>query len=139
MAYPENTNGDTIHTASHLLATMRGGAANDAATTELEKLVAAIQQSADQKAAGFVNIKIKVCKLKDGETELQVEMKVTSSIPVPTIPKGIYYPGDEGKTGVLHRTDPRQMSLLDRPQREDGNIEQLGRGRVVEGSAVRHG
>lgn len=137
MAYPENTDPNTVHTASHLLATMRGGAANDAATTELEKLIDAIQKSADLKAGGFVNIKIKVNKLKDGETELQVEMKVTSSIPVPPIPKGIYYPDEHGG---LHRSDPRQMSLLDKPERQDGDINNLGRGpRVVEGSAVRHG
>lgn len=140
MAYPENTNGDTVHTASHLLATMRNGAANDAATEELEKLVGAIQESSDDKASGYVNIKIKVSKLKGGETELKVDMKVTSSIPVAAIPFGIYYPGENGS---LHRTDQRQMSLLDNRTGERGDqddrLSRVGRGgRTVEGE-VNHG
>jgi hypothetical protein len=137
MAYPENVDTEQVFTASHLLATMRNGAANDAATQELEKLVKAIQDSQDSGANGHVTIKVKVSKLKGGETELKVDMKVTSSIPVPPIPFGIYYPD---KDGTLHRTDPRQMSLLDRTQpREDGDITRLGRGGLttIDGEARR--
>lgn len=134
MPYPENHETEQVFTLSHLLATMRNGAANDAATTELEKLIEAIQSAHDEKASGFVNLKFKVSKLKDGETELKVEIKVTSSIPVPAIPAGIYYPDDKHH---LHRTDPRQMSLLDHGQRQDGNIANLGRGRVIDGEASR--
>lgn len=130
MPYPENSSEETVLTVSHLLATMRNGAANERATAEMEKLIAAIQEAADEKASGYVNIKIKVAKLKGGDTELKVDMKVTSSIPVASIPFGIYYPGEHGS---LHRTDPRQLSMLDAPKRdEEGDINRLGRGRVIE-------
>lgn len=129
MPYPENHETEQVFTLSHLLATMRNGAANDAATRELEKLVEAIQNSADAKAQGFVNLKFKVSKLKDGETELKVDIKVTSSIPVPAIPAGIYYPDDKGH---LHRTDPRQMSLLLDRARPEGDINKVGRGSVYD-------
>jgi hypothetical protein len=139
--YPENQDTETVLTVSHLLATMRNGAANERATEEMEKLIAAIQAADDDKASGYVNLKIKVSKLKGGDTELKVDMKVTSSIPVPAIPFGIYYPGDNGS---LHRTDPRQMSLLeDRQNREradsDRNLGGLGRGQTINGEAQRHG
>lgn len=123
MAYPQNTDGDTVHTASHLLATMRNGAANDAATEQLEKLVQAVQLTGKK---GTVTIKIEVGKLKDGDTELQVQMKVSSSIPVADIPKGIYYPGEHGS---LHRTDPRQLSMLkDDSADRERNLRGVGRG-----------
>lgn len=132
MPYPENTNPDQVMTVGHLLITMRNGAANDAATIELEKLVKAIQAAGDDKATGFVNLKIKVSKLKDGETELKVDIKVTSSIPVPPVPAGIYYPA---KDGSLHRTDPRQMSMLDdrSAERNEANLNRVGRGETIDG------
>lgn len=141
MPYPENSETETVLTVSHLLATMRNGAANDRATEEMEKLIAAIQAADDEKASGYVNLKIKVSKLKGGDTELKVDMKVTSSIPVAAIPFGIYYPGENGS---LHRTDPRQMSLLDNRRDDRGDqderLSRIGRGpTVVEGQAVRHG
>ncbi len=131
MPYPENHETEIVFTASHLIASMRNGAANDAATRELEKLVKAIQESSDDKATGHVTIKMKVSKLKDGETELKVDMKVTSSIPVPSIPAGIYYGDDKGS---LHRTDPRQMSLLDHGRRDqdEENLNRVGRGRTID-------
>lgn len=127
MAYPDNTNGDTVQTASHLIATMRNGAANDVATGQLEKLVAAVQHTGKK---GSVTIKIEVGMLKDGDTEMQVQMKVSSSIPVSDIPKGIYYPGEHG---TLHRTDQRQMSLLkdDSGERED-RMSRVGRGQTID-------
>lgn len=128
MPYPENRETEIVFTASHLLATMRNGAANDAATTELEKLVKAVQESEDAGANGNVTIKIKVSKLKGGETELKVDMKVTSSIPVRPIPFGIYYPD---KDGSLHRSDPRQTELLEKP-RQDGDINRVGRGQTID-------
>lgn len=134
MAYPQNAETEQVFTISHLLASMRNGAANDAATTELEKLVEAIQKSHDEKSTGFVNVKFKVSKFKDGETELKVDIKVSSSIPVPAIPAGIYYPDDKGH---LHRTDPRQMSFLDRPTRQDGDINHVGRGTTIDGESRR--
>lgn len=124
MPYPENTETEIVFTASHLLASMRNGAANDRATEELEKLVRAVQAT---EKGGSVTLKIKVSKLKDAETELKVDIVVTSSIPVGDIPAGIYFPD---KDGGLHRTDPRQLSLLDKP-REDGDISRLGRGNVT--------
>jgi hypothetical protein len=127
--YPENHETEIVFTASHLLATMRNGAANEAATKELEKLVKAIQESHDDKAKGFVNLKIKVCKLKDGETELKVDMVVTSSIPVASIPSGIYFADDNG---ALHRTDPRQLSMIENMNRKEGDINRVGRGTVIE-------
>jgi hypothetical protein len=126
--YPENKpDNPPVSTAGHLIISMRNGQANDVATSEMEKLVKAIQESHDDKASGHVTIKIKVSKLKDGETELKVDMKVTSSIPVPAIPAGIYYPNDKGE---LFRTDPRQMSLLD--DRRDGDISRVGRGETID-------
>lgn len=130
MPYPKNHETGEVYTISHLLATMRGGGGNDSATSEMEKLIEAINKSTDAKAAGFVNVKFKVAKLKDGETELTVDIKVTSSIPVPPIPKGIYYPDENGH---LHRTDPRQMSLLDHTERKDGDINRVGRGVTING------
>jgi hypothetical protein len=113
---------------------MRHGAANDRATAEMEKLIKAIQDADDEKASGFVNIKIKVSKLKGGETELKVDMKVTSSIPVPSIPFGIYYPGEHGS---LHRTDPRQLSMLDHKNEREArdnerNLSRVGRGVTID-------
>lgn len=136
MPYPENHDTEQVFTASHLLATMRNGTANERATAELEKLVQAIQASTDEKATGYVNLKIKIGKLKGGETELKVDMKVTSSIPLPAIPFGIYYPHEDGS---LHRTDPRQMSLLDRRtgEREEGDINRVGRGATIDGESRR--
>lgn len=126
--YPQNSDTETVQTCSHLLATMRNGAANHAATEQLEKLIQAVQDTGKK---GTVTIKIEVGKLKDGETELQVQMKVSSSIPVVDIPKGIYFPGENGS---LHRDNPRQLSMLDKEeQRKDGDINKLGRGRVIEG------
>lgn len=134
MPYPQNheTEHETeqVFTASHLLASMRNGAANDRATEELEKLVRAVQET---DKSGSVTIKIKVAKLKGGETELKVDMTVGSSIPVGDIPFGIYYPD---KQGALHRTDPRQMELLEQ-RRQDGDINNLGRGRVIDMEATR--
>lgn len=137
MPYPQHHETEQVFTTSHLLATMRNGTANDAATNELEKLVKAIQDSQDAGANGHVTIKIKVSKLKGGETELKVDMKVTSSIPVPPIPFGIYYPD---KDGTLHRTDPRQMELLaDRRQQPEGDVNRVGRGSfaTIDGEARR--
>ncbi len=139
MPYPENTSEEQVITVSHLLATMRNGAANDRATAEMEKLIDAIQQAGDEKASGFVNIKIKVSKLKGGETELKVDMKVTSSIPVEAIPFGIYFPGENG---ALHRTDPRQLSMLEdrraaAREEHERNLGGIGRGRVIDGESTR--
>lgn len=138
MAYPENTESEQVFTCGHLLISMRNGAANDASTTELEKLVKAIQESDDEKASGFVNLKIKVSKLKDGDTELKVDIKVTSNIPVPPIPVGIYYPD---KDGQLHRTDPRQLSMLDHTKDrgdQDSRLAGVGRGpSTIDGVASR--
>lgn len=133
MAYPENHETEQVFTASHLLASMRNGAANERATEELEKLVAAVQATGK---GGSVDIKIKITKLKDGDTELKVDMTVKSNIPVGDIPAGIYYPDDKGQ---LHRTDPRQLSMLEerRMPREDGDINRVGRGRVVDGDFSR--
>lgn len=132
MSYPDNTETEIIFTCSHLLATMRNGTANDRATDELEKLVKAVQETGKK---GSVTLKFNVAKLKDGDTELQVEIKVASSIPVADIPKGIYYPGENGS---LHRTDQRQLSMLDHDNgRKDGDINQVGRGRVIDGDFAR--
>jgi len=143
MPYPDNRpDNDQVMTFGHLIITMRNGAANDRATAELEKLIEAIQNADDQKASGFVNIKVKVSKLKDGDTEMKVDMKVTSQIPVGAIPAGIYYPDDDHK---LHRTDPRQMSMLeDRRMARERELEDserhlgsVGRGRVIDGESTR--
>jgi hypothetical protein len=131
MPYPENSDAEIVFTASHLLSTMRNGAANERATEELEKLVQAVQAT---DKSGSVTIKIKVSKLKGGETELKVDMTVSSSIPVGDIPFGIYYPD---KDGSLHRTDPRQMELLDHKQRQDGDVNRVGRGPVIDGNVER--
>lgn len=137
MAYPQNSETEHVFTCSHLLASMRNGAANDAATAELEKLVKAVQETGKK---GNVTLKFNVQKLKDGDTELQVEIKVASSIPVSDIPKGIYYGDDNGS---LHRTDPRQMSLLDKRDGDRGDQDErlgrVGRGATIDGSATRHG
>lgn len=130
MPYPDNhPPSDEVFTASHLLASMRNGAANERATEELEKLVQAVQATGK---GGDVTIKIKVSKLKDGDTEMKVDMVVKSSIPVGDIPAGIYYPGENGS---LHRTDTRQLSMLDHKDRIDGDINRVGRGRTIDGEA----
>ena len=123
MTHDNTNNNPPVATAGHLIISMRNGAANDLATSELEKLVKAVQETGK---SGTVTIKMKVEKLKDGDTEVKVEMKVSSAIPVADIPAGIYYPGDGG---TLHRTDPRQLSMLDRT---DGDISRVGRGQTID-------
>jgi len=136
MPYPQNSDTEQVFTAGHLLISMRNGAANDRATVELEKLVQAVMQTGK---SGDVTIKIKVSKLKDGDTEQKVDIVVKSSIPVGDIPAGIYYPNDDGS---LHRTDPRQLSMLDRDREQDErnnerNLAGVGRGRVIDGEFAR--
>lgn len=123
MTHDNTTNNPPVATAGHLIISMRNGAANDLATEELQKLVQAVQTTGK---SGDVTIKVKVSKLKDGDTEVKVEMKVSSHIPVGDLPAGIYYPSENGG---LYRTDPRQLSMLDRA---DGDINGVGRGRTID-------
>lgn len=123
MTHENSTNNPPVATAGHLIISMRNGAANDLATDELEKLVKAVQATGKK---GSVTIKMEVAKIEDGDTEVKVTMKVASNIPVADIPAGIYYPSQDGG---LHRTDPRQLSMLDR---QDGDIGRVGRGQTID-------
>lgn len=97
-----------------VLATMRGGAADRAASELLAKVALAVTETGKK---GSVTIKLDVEKLKGGDTELQIKATLNYKAPLEDIPMGIYYPDKDGK---LHREDPRQMSFI-----EDGKTVNL--------------
>lgn len=120
------------------VSTMRGGAADRAASAALEKVVEAVRATGK---AGSVSLKITIQPLKDGDGELEVKAKVGLTLPAEDIKSAIYYADDDNH---LIRTDPRQGNLLaDRTeternerQRED-SLAKVGRGDVIDLQANR--
>lgn len=111
------------------VSTMRGGAADRAASHALKKLVEAVRATGK---GGSVSLKIQIAPLKDGDGELEVKAKIGLTLPAEDIKSAIYYADDDNK---LIRTDPRQMSMLpDRTETErnerqrEQNLAQVGRG-----------
>jgi hypothetical protein len=96
-----------------VICTMRGGAAARTADAALRKVVEAVEATGKK---GSITIKMTIAPLKGGDTELDVDISITNSIPVESIPKGIFYPKD----GELVRDDPRQLTL-------DGTINSDGK------------
>lgn len=89
-----------------IICTTRGGHAARTADAALKMVVDAVEATGK---AGSITIKMVIAPMKGGDTELEVDFKITQSIPVETIPKGIFYP-DHGK---LVREDPRQLTFDD--------------------------
>lgn len=108
---------------SDTLATVRGGAASRAADELLKAVVEAVQKTGKK---GSVGIKLEISMLKDGDTEMEVKVKLSHSVPVADIPMGIYYPG---KDFTLEREDPRQLTF-DGEMSGDGKTVNLAARRV---------
>lgn len=113
---------------SSIVAQMRGGAADAAITETMKKVVEAVYRTGK---AGSVTLKLNIAKLKDGDTELEIQPKISAAIPQVDLPKGIYYPDERGN---LHRTDPRQLSMLEAREggktvidNDDGKISSFSR------------
>lgn len=109
------------------VATMRGGAADRAASAALAKVVEAVRATGK---AGSVTLKIAIAPLKDGDGELEIKAKIGMTLPAEDIKSAIYYADENNK---LVRIDPRQMTMLpdrtetDRNEREDA-LNKVGRG-----------
>lgn len=118
------------------VSTMRGGAADRAASAALKKLVEAVRATGK---GGSVSLKITIAPLKDGDGELEVKAKIGLTLPAEDIKSAIYYADDNN---VLIRTDPRQMTMLpdrsetERNQREE-SLGRVGRGDVIDLQANR--
>ncbi|MET4187581.1 hypothetical protein ABIB86_000470 [Bradyrhizobium sp. JR1.7] len=115
------------------VASMRGGAADRAASTALAKVVEAVRATGK---GGAVTLKIGIKPLKDGDGELEISAKIGISLPAEDIKTAIYYATEDNK---LIRTDPRQMSLIhegnDRgtavARQQEGDLNRVGRGNVT--------
>jgi hypothetical protein len=113
------------------VATMRGGAADRAASQALAKVVEAVRATGK---GGAVTLKIGIKPLKDGDGELEITAKVGISLPAEDIKTAIFYATDDNK---LVRTDPRQSSFLEdrtepRSRADEGNLAGVGRGAVID-------
>lgn len=120
------------------VSTMRGGAADRAASAALKKLVEAVRATGK---GGTISLKIAIAPLKDGDGELEVKAKIGLTLPAEDIKSAIYYADDKN---ALIRTDPRQMSMLpDRTETErnerqrEQSLAQVGRGDVIDLQANR--
>lgn len=89
-----------------VIATMRGGAVDRSTSQVLAEVVKAVQLTGKK---GSVTLKLDISKLKGGDTEIEVKASVNYKAPSEDIPMGIYYPDDKG---LLHRTDQRQLTML---------------------------
>jgi hypothetical protein len=86
--------------------TMRQGAAERAASRALAEVVKAVNLTGKK---GTITLKLTISKLKGGDTETEVKAEVAFKAPQEDIPMGIFYPDEKGE---LHRTDPRQLTML---------------------------
>lgn len=94
--------------ATDILGSMRNGAADRAASDLFTKVVQAVQTTGKK---GSVTIKFDIGKMKGGDTEIEIKASLSHKVPTEDIQVGIYYPDENGG---LHRTDPRQLSFIDR-------------------------
>src|SRR3989442_697841 len=98
------------------VASMRGGAADRAASAALAKVVEAVRATGK---AGAVTLKIGIKPLKDGDGELEISAKIGISLPMEDIKTAIYYATDDNK---LIRTDPKQLTMLNEGNDRGGAI-----------------
>lgn len=88
-----------------VLATMRNGAADRAASEILAKVVQAVEATGKK---GSVTIKLDINMLKNGDGEKEVKATISHKMPSEDIPVGIYYSDEEGQ---LYRDNPRQITM----------------------------
>lgn len=94
---------------------MRQGAADRLASELLEKVGQAVLAT---RKKGYVNVRVGIEMLKDGENETKVTIDVTDKTPREQLPSGIYYVDGDGR---LHRGDPRQLSMLQQQEKDNND------------------
>jgi hypothetical protein len=127
---------------STTVSTMRSGAADEAASAALQKLVEAVVATGGK---GKVSLTLSIAPLKDGDGELEVKAKVGLTLPAVDIKTAIMYADEDFH---LARANPKQLSMLNegndrgskiQPHSEEA-LARVGRGSdtVIEMTATRH-
>lgn len=91
---------------SYTIATMRSGAADEAASAALKKLVEAIEATGGK---GSITLQLSIAPMKDGDGELEVKAKVKVAMPSVDIKTAIMYADEDFN---LSKANPKQLSML---------------------------
>lgn len=91
---------------SFTVATMRSGAADEAASVALKKLVEAVEATGGK---GSVTLQLAIAPMKDGDGELEVKAKIKLTLPSVDIKTAIMYADEDFN---LSRANPKQLSML---------------------------